>query len=159
MTTTDPEVRDELRATVRRWVEREVLPVASDLEHEDTYPADLVAQMQAMGLFGITIPEEFGGLGLDLMAYIAVIEELAAGWMSLSGIINTHTIAASLVMYQGTPAQQARWLPGLATGAPRGCLSLSEPDAGSDTRNLSCRARRDGDEYVISGTKAWVTNG
>ncbi len=159
MTTTDPEVRDELRATVRRWVEREVLPIASDFEHADTYPADLVGQMQAMGLFGITIQEEFGGLGLDLMAYIAVVEELAAGWMSLSGIINTHTIAASLIMGQGTPAQQARWLPGLATGAPRGCLSLSEADAGSDTRNISCRARRDGDEYVISGTKTWVTNG
>ena len=159
MTTTDPEIRDELRATVRRWVEREVLPIASDYEHEDTYPAELVAQMQAMGLFGTTIPEEFGGLGLDLMAYIAVIEELAAGWMSLSGIINTHTIAASLIMQQGTPEQQARWLPALATGAPRGCLSLSEADAGSDTRNISCRARRDGDEYVISGTKTWVTNG
>jgi alkylation response protein AidB-like acyl-CoA dehydrogenase len=156
---TDAETRDELRATVRRWVEREVLPVASDLEHEDAYPADLVGQMQEMGLFGITIPEEHGGLGLDLLAYIAVIEELAAGWMSLSGIINTHTIAASLVMRQGTPEQQARWLPGLAQGAPRGCLSLSEPDAGSDTRNISCRARRDGDEYVISGTKTWVTNG
>jgi len=159
MTTTDPEIRDELRATVRRWVEREVLPVADDLEHEDAYPADLVAQMQAMGLFGITIPEEHGGLGLDLHAYIAVIEELAAGWMSLSGIINTHTIAASLIMRQGTPEQQARWLPGLAEGAPRGCLSLSEADAGSDTRNISCRARRDGEEYVISGTKTWVTNG
>ncbi|MEP6624793.1 MAG: acyl-CoA dehydrogenase family protein [Acidimicrobiia bacterium] len=159
MTTTDPEIRDELRATVRRWVEREVLPVASDLEHDDAYPAHLVAQMQEMGLFGITIPEEFGGLGLDLMAYIAVIEELAAGWMSLSGIINTHTIAASLIMRQGSPEQQARWLPGLATGSPRGCLSLSEPDAGSDTRNISCRARRDGEEYVISGTKTWVTNG
>jgi butyryl-CoA dehydrogenase len=156
---TDQETRDELRATVRRWVEREVLPVAGDLEHEDAYPADLVAQMQAMGLFGITIPEEHGGLGLDLHAYIAVIEELAAGWMSLSGIINTHTIAASLILRQGTPDQQARWLPGLAQGAPRGCLSLSEPDAGSDTRNISCRARRDGDEYVINGTKTWVTNG
>jgi alkylation response protein AidB-like acyl-CoA dehydrogenase len=159
MTTTDPEIRDELRASVRRWVEREVLPIASDLEHADAYPADLVTQMQAMGLFGITIPEEFGGLGLDLMAYIAVIEELAAGWMSLSGIINTHTIAASLIMRQGTPEQQARWLPGLATGSPRGCLSLSEADAGSDTRNISCRANQDGDEYVISGTKTWVTNG
>ena len=159
MTTTDPEIRDELRATVRRWVEREVLPVASDLEREDTYPAELVGQMQSMGLFGITIPTEHGGLGLDLLAYIGVIEELAAGWMSLSGMINTHTIAASLVMRHGTPEQQARWLPALAEGTPRGCLSLSEPDAGSDTRNLSCRARRDGDEYVISGTKAWVTNG
>src|SRR6185369_6641546 len=99
---TDVETRDELRATVRRWVVREVLPVAGDLEHEDAYPAELVEQMQAMGLFGITIPEEHGGLGLDLHAYIAVIEELAAGWMSLSGIINTHTIAASLIMRQGT---------------------------------------------------------
>ncbi|MGZ4675845.1 MAG: acyl-CoA dehydrogenase family protein [Acidimicrobiia bacterium] len=156
---TDAETRDELRATVRRWVEREVLPVVADLEHEDAYPADLVAQMQAMGLFGITIPEEHGGLGLDLLAYIAVVEELAAGWMSLSGVINTHTIAASLIMREGTDEQQARWLPGLAAGTPRGCLSLSEPDAGSDTRNISCRARRDGDEYVVSGTKTWVTNG
>ena len=156
---TDPEIRDELRASVRRWVEREVLPVVGDLEHADEYPADLVAQMQSMGLFGITIPEEFGGLGLDLLAYIAVIEELAAGWMSLSGVINTHTIAASLIMAEGSPEQQARWLPGLAQGAPRGCLSLSEPDAGSDTRNISCRARRDGDEFIVSGTKTWVTNG
>ncbi len=156
---TDPEIRDELRTSVRRWVAREVLPVVGDLERADEYPADLVAQMQAMGLFGITIPEEFGGLGLDLLAYIAVIEELAAGWMSLSGVINTHTIAASLIMREGSPEQQARWLPGLAQGAPRGCLSLSEPDAGSDTRNISCRARRDGDEYIVSGTKTWVTNG
>ena len=156
---TDPEIRDELRASVRRWVEREVLPVVGDLERADEYPAGLVAQMQTMGLFGITIPEEFGGLGLDLLAYIAVIEELAAGWMSLSGVINTHTIAASLIMAEGSPEQQARWLPGLAQGAPRGCLSLSEPDAGSDTRNISCRARRDGDEFVVSGTKTWVTNG
>lgn len=136
-----------------------MLPVASALEHDDAYPADLVSQMQAMGLFGITIPEEHGGLGLDLIAYIAVIEELAAGWMSLSGVINTHTIAASLILHSGTPEQKARWLPGLASGTPRGCLSLSESDAGSDTRNISCRARRDGDEYVISGTKTWVTNG
>ena len=159
METTDPEIRDELRASVRRWVEREVLPVVGDLERADEYPTELVAQMQGMGLFGITIPEEFGGLGLDLLAYIAVIEELAAGWMSLSGVINTHTIAASLIMHEGSAEQKARWLPGLAQGAPRGCLSLSEPDAGSDTRNISCRARRDGEEYVVSGTKTWVTNG
>ena len=159
METTDPEIRDELRASVRRWVEREVLPVVADLERADEYPTELVAQMQAMGLFGITIPEEFGGLGLDLLAYIAVIEELAAGWMSLSGVINTHTIAASLIMHEGSAEQKARWLPGLARGAPRGCLSLSEPDAGSDTRNISCRARRDGEEYVLRGTKTWVTNG
>ena len=112
-----------------------------------------------MGLFGITIPEEHGGLGLDLMSYIAVVEELAAGWMSLSGVVNTHTIAASVIMRNGTQAQKERWLPRLATGEPRGCLSLSESDAGSDTRNIACKAVRDGDEYVITGTKMWVTNG
>jgi butyryl-CoA dehydrogenase len=159
MTTIDPEVRAELTATVRRWVEREVLPVASDLEHADEFPADLVEQMKAMGLFGITIPEDLGGLGLDLLAYISVIEELAVGWMSLTGIVNTHTIAASLLMAHGSREQQERWLPRLATGEIRGCLSLSEPDAGSDTRNISCKAVRDGDEYVVSGTKTWVTNG
>jgi butyryl-CoA dehydrogenase len=159
MTTIDPEVRAELTATVRRWVEREVLPVASDLEHADEFPADLVEQMKAMGLFGITIPEDLGGLGLDLLAYISVIEELAVGWMSLTGIVNTHTIAASLLMMHGSRAQQERWLPRLASGEIRGCLSLSEPDAGSDTRNISCKAVRDGDEYVVSGTKTWVTNG
>jgi butyryl-CoA dehydrogenase len=157
--TVDQETRDELRATVRRWIEREVVPVAGDLEHADEYPAEIVEQMKAMGLFGITIPEELGGLGLDLLAYIAVVEELAAGWMSLSGIVNTHTIAASLIMRHGTDEQQRRWLPRLASGELRGCLSLSESDAGSDTRNLSCRAVRDGDEYEITGTKMWVTNG
>jgi butyryl-CoA dehydrogenase len=157
--TVDQETRDELRATVRRWIEREVIPVAGDLEHADAYPEQIVEQMKAMGLFGITIPEEHGGLGLDLLAYIAVVEELAAGWMSLSGIVNTHTIAASLIMRHGTDGQQRRWLPRLASGELRGCLSLSESDAGSDTRNLSCRAVRDGDEYEITGTKMWVTNG
>jgi alkylation response protein AidB-like acyl-CoA dehydrogenase len=157
--TIDQEVRDELRAGVRRWVDREVLPVASDFEHADEYPAEIVEQMKAMGLFGITIPESLGGLGLDLLAYIAVVEELAAGWMSLSGIVNTHTIAASVIMRNGTTEQQERWLPRLATGELRGCLSLSEADAGSDTRNITCRAVRDGDEYVITGTKMWVTNG
>ena len=104
--------------------------------------------MKALGLFGITIPEEYGGLGLDLLTYIGVVEELAYGWMSLSGIVNTHTIAAHLIVHHGTEEQKQRWLPRLATGELRGCLSLSESDAGSDTRNLSCRAVRDGDEYV-----------
>ena len=115
--------------------------------------------MKALGLFGITIPEEYGGLGLDLLTYIGVVEELAYGWMSLSGIVNTHTIAAHLIVHHGTEEQKQRWLPRMATGELRGCLSLSEADAGSDTRNLSCRAVRDGDEYVVTGTKMWVTNG
>ena len=156
---TDPEVRRELVATVRRFVEREVMPVASEFEHADRYPEAIVEQMKALGLFGITIPEEYGGLGLDLLTYIGVIEELAYGWMSLSGVVNTHTIAAHLLVHHGTEAQKQRWLPRLATGELRGCLSLSEADAGSDTRNIACRATRDGDEYVIDGTKFWVTNG
>jgi butyryl-CoA dehydrogenase len=156
---TDPEVRAELVATVRRFVDQEVVPVASELEHADEYPEKIVEQMKDMGLFGITIPEEHGGLGLDLLTYVAVIEELAAGWMSLTGVVNTHVIAANLVLWHGTDDQKQQWLPRLATGELRGCLSLSEPDAGSDTRNVSCRAVRDGDEYVINGTKMWVTNG
>ncbi|MFO7589507.1 MAG: acyl-CoA dehydrogenase family protein [Acidimicrobiia bacterium] len=156
---TDPALRDELIATVRRFVEADVVPVASELEHADEYPAAIVATMADLGLFGVTIPEEYGGLGLDLLTYIGVIEELAAGWMSLSGIINTHVMAANLLKAEGTPAQKERWLPRLATGEIRGCLSLSEPDAGSDTSAITCRAVRDGDEYVISGTKTWVTNG
>jgi butyryl-CoA dehydrogenase len=156
---TDPEVRDELIATVRRFVEREVLPVAIEMEHADEYPAEIVAGMRELGLFGTTIPEEYGGLGLDLPTYIGVIEELAAGWMSLSGVLNTHVMAANLLKGYGTEEQRKRWLPPLAAGEIRGALSLSEPDAGSDTSALTCRAERDGDEYVITGTKMWVTNG
>ena len=146
-------------ATVRRWIEREVTPIASEFEHADAYPDAIVEQMKSLGLFGITIPEQYGGLGLDLLTYIGVVEELAYGWMSLSGIVNTHTIAAYLIINHGTEEQKQRWLPRLASGELRGCLSLSEADAGSDTRNISCKATRDGDEYVVNGTKFWVTNG
>jgi alkylation response protein AidB-like acyl-CoA dehydrogenase len=156
---TDPDVRAEIIETVRRFVAKEVIPVASEMEHVDSYPTEIVAQMRELGLFGVTIPEAYGGLGLDLLTYIGVIEELAYGWMSLTGVINTHTMAAILIMTQGTDTQKERWLPALASGDRRGALSLSEPDAGSDTRNISCRATRDGDEYVVNGTKAWVTNG
>jgi alkylation response protein AidB-like acyl-CoA dehydrogenase len=155
----DEETRSEIVATVRSFVRREVIPVASELEHADRYPTEIVAQMRALGLFGVTIPEAYGGLGLDLLTYIGVIEELSYGWMSLTGIVNTHTMAATLLMTHGTEEQKQRWLPALASGERRGALSLSEPDAGSDTRNISCRARRDGEEYVLDGTKAWVTNG
>jgi alkylation response protein AidB-like acyl-CoA dehydrogenase len=153
------EVRREIVETVRRFVAKEVIPVASALEHEDRFPVEIVEQMRQLGLFGVTIPEPYGGLGLDLLTYIGVIEELSYGWMSLTGIINTHTMAATLIMQHGNEEQKHRWLPTMATGERRGALSLSEPDAGSDTRNISCRAQRDGDEYVVNGTKAWVTNG
>jgi alkylation response protein AidB-like acyl-CoA dehydrogenase len=158
-THTDPALREEMVATVRKWVADKVIPVASELEHADEYPAELVDQMKELGLFGITIPEDYGGLGLDLLTYIGVIEELAYGWMSLSGVINTHTMCATNISRFGTEAQKRRWLPDLASGAKRGALSLSEPDAGTDTRNISCRATRDGDEWIVDGTKTWVTNG
>jgi alkylation response protein AidB-like acyl-CoA dehydrogenase len=158
-TITDPELADELVAAVRTFVEREVNPVASKLEHADTYPDELVEGMREMGLFGCTTPVEFGGLGLDIITYARIVEEISAGWMSLTGVINTHTIAATLIKLHGTDEMKSRLLPRMATGEWRGCLSLSEPDAGSDTRALRCKATPDGDEYVIDGTKMWVTNG
>ena len=158
-TPTDPELREEMIATVRAFVARDVIPVANELEHADEYPAEIIETMKELGLFGITIPEEYGGLGLDLHTYIGVIEELAYGWMSLSGVVNTHTMCATLINAYGTDAQKQRWLPQMIGGARRGALSLSEPDAGTDTRNISCRAVRDGDEWIVNGTKAWVTNG
>jgi alkylation response protein AidB-like acyl-CoA dehydrogenase len=153
------ELRREILETVRRFVAREVVPVAPELEREDRYPTEIVEQMRAMGLFGVTIPEAYGGLGLDLLTYVGVIEELAYGWMSLTGVVNTHTMAATLILQHGNEEQKRAWLPSMASGERRGALSLSEPDAGSDTRNISCRAQRDGDEYLVNGTKAWVTNG
>jgi alkylation response protein AidB-like acyl-CoA dehydrogenase len=156
---TDPEIREEVIATVRRFVARDVMPVASDLEHADAYPDDLVEQMKTLGLFGVTIPEEYGGLGLDLLTYVSIVEELSYGWMSLSGIVNTHTMCATNILRFGTEEQRKKWLPDLASGVRRGALSLSEPDAGTDTRNLSCRVTRDGYEWIVNGTKTWVTNG
>src|SRR2546423_2388451 len=156
---TDPALADELVAAVRTFVAKEVIPVASDLEHADAYPDDLVVHMKDMGLFGSTIATEYGGLGLDVVTYARIVEEMAFGWMSLTGILNTHMIAATLLKLHGTDEQQKQWLPRMATGELRGCLSLSEPDAGSDTRALRCKATPDGDEYVIDGTKMWVTNG
>ncbi len=159
MAQTDPDVRREVIESVRRFVAKDVLPNAAGLERADEFPADLVATMRELGLFGVTIPEEYGGLGLDLFTYIGIIEELAYGWMTLTGIINTHTMVATLVMQHGNDEQRKRILPTMATGERRGALSLSEPDAGSDTRSISCRAVPDGDTYVVNGTKAWVTNG
>jgi butyryl-CoA dehydrogenase len=156
---TDPALADELVAAVRTFVEKEVLPVASGLEHADEYPTQLVAHMKALGLFGATIPTEYGGLGLDTVTYARIVEELSAGWMSLSGVVNTHLICATLIKLHGTDEQKENWLPQMAAGDRRGALSLSEPDAGSDTKAIRCKATPDGDEYVIDGTKMWVTNG
>ena len=149
----------ELVAAVRSFVQRDVVPAAAALDHDDIYPDQLVDQMAAFGLFGAVIPEEYGGLGLDVMTFTQVIEELAAGWMSLVGVLNTHMITATLLRLHGTEEQRRRLLPPMASGAQRAALSLSEADAGSDTRALRCRAERDGDEWVLNGTKMWVTNG
>jgi butyryl-CoA dehydrogenase len=149
----------ELIEAVRAFVERDVVPAAATLEHSDTYPDELVDQLAAFGLFGALIPETYGGLGLDVRTYAGIVEELAAGWMSLTGVLNTHMIAATLIRTHGNEEQRRRLLPGMANGELRGALSLSEADAGSDTSAIRCRAERDGDEYVINGTKMWVTNG
>jgi alkylation response protein AidB-like acyl-CoA dehydrogenase len=156
---TDTSMADELVSTLRKWVATDVVPVASRLEQADEFPAALVEQMKAFGLFGATIPTELGGLGLDSLTYARLMEELAFGWMSLSGIINTHTIVVNLIKRAGTDEQKKQWLPRLATGEVRGAFSLSEPDAGSDTQAIRCAATPDGDFYRINGTKAWVTNG
>ncbi|HEV2369769.1 MAG TPA: acyl-CoA dehydrogenase family protein, partial [Acidimicrobiales bacterium] len=125
----DAALADEIVGAVRSFVQRSVLPVASELEHADAFPADLVATMAEMGLFGCTIPPEFGGLGLDVGTYARVVEELSAGWMSLTGVVNTHTMAATLIRLHGTDEQKTGLLPRMATGEVRGALSLSEPDA------------------------------
>lgn len=155
----DAEVAEELVSTIRTWVRREVIPGASALEHADTYPAEWVDQMRRFGLFGSRIPEEHGGLGLDTLTYARLMEELSYGWMSLAGVLNTHTITAMLIYRHGSEEMKARLLPAMASGEKRGAFSLSEPDAGSDTASLRCRAEPDGDEYVLNGTKMWVTNG
>jgi len=146
-------------AAVRRFVEQEVRPVAPALEHADAYPHALVARMRELGLFGALVPRAYGGLDLDVTTYARVIEELCRGWMSLAGVINSHTMAALIVLHHGTEEQRGRWLPRFAAGEARGGLCLTEPHAGSDVQAILTRARRIGEEYRISGTKMFVTNG
>jgi butyryl-CoA dehydrogenase len=151
--------QEEIVATVREFVARDVLPVASDLEHADEYPEELVATLRELGLFGATIPERWGGLDLDLVTYALVNVELARGWMSLSGILNSHAVAAWMIESFGTDEQQDRLLPALATGEPRAAIALTEPHAGSDLRSIRTRAERSGNGYLVSGEKLWITNG
>ncbi len=155
----DAEVSDQIIETLARFVDLDVRPNVARYESSDTYPGPMVDQMREFGLFGATIAEEYGGLGLDISTYARVIEELSRGWMSLAGVINSHLIAAQLIARFGTDDQRQRLLPAMATGERRGCFSLSEPDSGSDAAALRCRAARDGDEWTIDGTKQWVTNG
>ena len=145
--------------TVREFVEKEVIPVADEMEHKDEFPEKIVEQMKEMGLFGMMVPEEYGGLGMPLTVYALVIVELARGWMSLSGILNTHSMACYLIKTYGTDEQKQRFLPQMVTGNPRASLLMSEPHAGSDVQAIKTRAVRDGDDYVINGQKMWATNG
>jgi len=153
------DVQQEIVKTVRGFVDREILPNVAKLEAEDAYPSEIVEGMKAMGLFGLMIPEEYDGLGESLLTYALVVEEIARGWMSVSGIINTHFIVAYLLKQHGTDEQKQSLLPQMATGEVRGSFSMSEPGCGSDVSGITTRAVRDGDDYVITGQKMWITNG
>ena len=145
--------------TIRDFVQREVMPVATKMEHADEYPFDLVERMKELGLLGAIIPEGYGGLGLDTTTYALIIEEICRGWMSLTGVLNSHLIMAYMVATDGTPEQKERFLPLMATGEKRGGICITEPNAGSDVQAIQTRAVRDGDEYVVNGTKTLITNG
>ena len=153
------DVRDAIVATVREFVEREVKPTASRFDHEDIYPAELVEQLGRMGFFGATIPEAYGGMGLDFVTYAMCVEELCRGFMSLSGVFNTHLIGAFLIRVHGTDDQRERWLPLLATGEQRCGLALTEPGCGSDLQAIRTVARRSDGEYIVRGNKMFITNG
>jgi alkylation response protein AidB-like acyl-CoA dehydrogenase len=148
-----------LLSTVRTFVEREVIPVAAQLERDDVYPFELVERMKEMGLFGAIISEEYGGLGLDFTTYAMIVEEICKGWMSLSGVFNTHLIMAYVVETFGAEEQKRRFLPAFASGEKRGGLALTESHAGSDVQAISTTATRDGDGYVLNGSKMFITNG
>ncbi|HKN95017.1 MAG TPA: acyl-CoA dehydrogenase family protein [Thermoleophilaceae bacterium] len=156
------EKTDEQRAItemVRQFVDEQVIPIAEEHDHEDKFPDAVVEQMKELGLFGVTIPEEYGGMGLDLTTYAMIVEELSRGWISVSGIVNTHFIGSYLLMKFGTDEQKEKYLPKMATGEIRAAFSLSEPGLGSDVAAITTRAKKDGDQWVINGTKMWVTNG
>jgi alkylation response protein AidB-like acyl-CoA dehydrogenase len=156
------EKTDEQKAItemVRQFVDEQVIPIAEEHDHEDKFPEAVVEQMKELGLFGVTIPEEYGGMGLDLTTYAMIVEELSRGWISISGIVNTHFIGSYLLMKFGTDDQKDRFLPRMATGEIRAAFSLSEPGLGSDVQAITTRAKQDGDAWVINGQKMWVTNG
>ncbi|MCW2744762.1 MAG: Butyryl-CoA dehydrogenase [Mycobacterium sp.] len=153
------DTQQEILATVRSFVDKEIIPYATDLEHKDEFPEAIVEGMKEMGLFGLMIPEEYGGLGESLLTYALTVEEIARGWMSVSGVINTHFIVAYMIMHHGTEEQKQHFLPRMATGEIRGAFSMSEPGLGSDVSAISTRAVQDGDEWVINGQKMWLTNG
>jgi alkylation response protein AidB-like acyl-CoA dehydrogenase len=149
----------EIIDSIERWAERELRPVARKFDHADEYPAEIVEQMKDLGLFGATIAPEYGGLGLDATTYAQIVMKISAVWMAPVGIFNSHLIMAACVQRHGTTEQKNRWLPKFATGEIRGGIGLTEPNAGTDLQSIRAVARRDGDGYVIDGTKTWITNG
>ncbi len=154
------DVQREIIKTIRAFVDEQVIPVAQALEHADEYPEEIIEGLMDLGVFGLTIPEEYGGLGESLLTYALVVEEIARGWMSVSGVINTHFIVAYMLMQHGTDEQKARYLPRMATGEVRGAFSMSEPALGSDVAAISTKATKQEDgSYSITGQKMWLTNG
>ncbi|MCX7684722.1 MAG: acyl-CoA dehydrogenase family protein [Acetobacteraceae bacterium] len=153
------EAEAEILDAIEKWLARDVRPHVLRLDHADEYPQQMVEQMKALGLFGATIPQEYGGLGLSATTYAKIVEKIAETWMSLTGIFNSHLIMAACVARMGTPEQKAYWLPKFASGEIRGGLALTEPDAGTDLQAIRTRARREGDHYVVNGTKTWISNG
>ncbi|PVG80645.1 acyl-CoA dehydrogenase [Nocardioides gansuensis] len=154
------EDQTEILKAVRQFVEEKIIPVAQELEHADEYPTEIVEGLKELGVFGLTIPEEFGGLGESLLTYALVVEEIARGWMSVSGVINTHFIVAYMLMRHGTQEQKQKYLPRMATGEVRGAFSMSEPGLGSDVSAVSTKAtKQDDGSYSITGQKMWLTNG
>jgi alkylation response protein AidB-like acyl-CoA dehydrogenase len=153
------ETQRDILATVRDFVDKEIIPVATELEHKDEYPTQIVEGMKELGLFGLTIAEEYGGIGESLLTYALVVEQIARGWMSVSGIVNTHFIVAYMISQHGTQEQKDYFLPKMAAGEVRGAFSMSEPGLGSDVSAIRTKAVPDGDGYVINGQKMWLTNG
>jgi len=148
----------DFQEAIRAFVDKEIIPVARDMEHSGEYPTAIVEHMKEMGLFGMTIPEEFGGLGVDMTTFSIVFEELSRGWMGVAGILGSHSMACFVISKHGTPEQKAMYLPDLATGARRSGLGLTEPGAGTDLQGISTTATLDGDHYIVRGSKTWITN-
>lgn len=148
----------EFRSLLHSFVDKEIIPVARDWEQEGRYPTEIVKGMADMGLFGITVPEEYGGLDLDPVSFALVFEEIARGWMGIAGILGSHSLACRLIAMHGTEEQKQAYLSELATGQRRTGIGLTEPDAGTDLQGIRTRARLDGDHYVVNGTKMWITN-
>ena len=155
----DAEDDHQILDTIERWVDRELKPIVREYDHEDRYPHQVVEQMKELGLFGATVAPEYGGLGLSSATYAKIVMSISSVWMSITGIFNSHLMLALAIQKFGTPQQKAQWLPKIASGEIRGGLALTEPDAGTDLQGIRTTAKRDGDHYVINGTKTWITNG